>query len=61
LAAASVILDPDAFLVVFHLECPTIEVVVTEFGGEAMFELRGGGGGANFPPKKAMSSPGCGP
>ena len=48
MAAASVILDPDVFLVVFLLPSPTVEVVVTEFGGEAMFELRGWGRG-EFP------------
>ena len=40
MAAASVVFDPDVFLVVFLLPSPTIEVVVTEFRGEAMFELR---------------------
>jgi hypothetical protein len=35
-----VVFDPNEFLVVIHLECPTIKVVVTEFRGEAMFKLR---------------------
>ena len=37
------VFDPNVFLVVFLLPRPTIEVVVTEFCGEAMFKLRGWG------------------